>query len=67
MMSDVDVKNTLEQMFREGFARGFEAAGGDLRNAPGIRFEWKGRQPTIHINRPQIQGGGLWLPKSEQN
>ena len=66
-MSEVDVKNTLEQMFREGFNRGFEAAGGDLRKAPEIRFEWRGRQPVITFNRPRVSGGGLWMPKREQN
>ena len=61
-MSEVDVKNTIEQFFREGFARGFEAAGGDLRNQPEIRFEWRGRQPVITFARPRIRGGGLWVP-----
>jgi hypothetical protein len=66
-MSDVDVKNTLEQMFREGFTQGFQAAGGDPRNQPEVRFEWRGRQPVITFNRPKVKGGGLWLPKSGQN
>lgn len=66
-MSEIDVKNTIEQFFKEGFAKGFEAAGGDLRNKPEVRFEWRGRQPVITFDRPRIKAGGLWLPKSGQN
>lgn len=62
-MSETDVKNTLEQMFREGFSQGYQAAGGDLRNAPEIRFEWRGRQPVITYSRPKIKlSSGLWRP-----
>lgn len=66
-MSEVDVKNTIEQFFREGFSQGFQAAGGDPRNQPDISFTWKGRQPVITFNRPKIGAGRLWLPKQEQN
>lgn len=66
-MSEVDVKNTIEQFFREGFSRGFQAAGGDPRNQPEIRLTWNGKQPVIAFDRPKVRAGGLWLPKQEQN
>lgn len=66
-MSEIDVKNTLEQMFKEGFSQGFQAAGGDPRNKPTVRFEWRGRQPIITFDRPRVSGGGLWVPKRDMN
>ena len=66
-MSRVDVQNTCEAMFREGFTKGFEAAGGDPRNMPTIHFEWRNMQPIVTFNRPRIGAGRLWLPKKEQN
>lgn len=63
-MTDTDVKNTLEQMWRAGFAQGFhlgrEGTTGD--KLPPVRFEWRDRQPIIHIERPSVRGG-LWTPK----
>lgn len=62
-MSEVDVKNTIEQFFREGFARGFEAGRSATGNRPPeVRFEWRGRQPIITFDRPKINGRNLWTP-----
>lgn len=66
-MGEIDVKNTIEQFFREGFGRGFQAAGGDPRNQPEIRFAWNGHQPIITFDRPKIGAGRLWLPKAQEN
>lgn len=63
-MSEVDVKNTLEQMFREGFKQGFMAGRSATSNRPPeVRFEWRGRQPVITFDRPVSRGrGDLWTP-----
>jgi len=64
-MSETDVKNTLEQMWRAGFERGYamgrEGATGD--QSPDVRFEWNGRQPRIIIARPKITLGHIGLIK----
>lgn len=65
-MSEVDVKNTIEQFFREGLNRGYllgrEGASGN--RPPECHIEWRGMQPVIHIARPTIsvQSPGLYLP-----
>jgi hypothetical protein len=64
-MSETDVKNALEQMWRQGFERGFQAGrSGDTGDRlPDVRFEWRGRTPVIHISRPKISlRSGLWRP-----
>lgn len=55
-MSEVDIKNTLEQMWRAGFERGYALGreGATGNKLPDVRFEWRGRQPVIHIARPSI-------------
>ncbi len=62
-MSEIDVKNTLEQMWREGFNKCFQV--GCMHCMPGgqppeVTFRWNGRTPMITLNRPR--GGGLYLP-----
>lgn len=55
-MSEIDVKNTIEQFFREGFNRGYELGreGATGNKPPNVRFEWRGKQPVITIERPTI-------------
>lgn len=64
-MSETDIKNTLEQMWRAGFERGYamgrEGATGD--QPPDVRIEWRGRQPVFHIERPKITLGHIGLIK----
>ncbi len=65
-MSEVDVKNTIEQFFREGLNRGYQLGreGATGNKPPECRIEWKGLQPVIHIERPTInvRTPGLILP-----
>ena len=55
-MSETDVKNTIEQFFKEGLARGYALGreGATGNRPPEVRFEWRGKQPVIHIERPTI-------------
>lgn len=62
-MSEVDVKNALANMWREGFAKGYELgrAGAHGNRLPDVEFTWNGRTPVIRINRAKVNGG-LWTP-----
>lgn len=55
-MSEIDVKNTIEQFFKEGLARGYALGreGATGNRPPDCHFTWNGKQPVIHIARPSI-------------
>jgi hypothetical protein len=55
-MGEVDIKNTIEQFFKEGLARGYALGreGATGNHPPECHIEWRGLQPVIHIARPSI-------------
>lgn len=55
-MGEIDVKNTIEQFFKEGFRRGFEAgdSGSFGHRCPEPEITWNGLQPVIRLPRPKI-------------
>jgi hypothetical protein len=70
-MSEIDVKNTIEQFFKEGLQRGYQLGreGATGNRPPECHITWNGTQPTIHIARPTITlaNQGLILPGHAAN